>query len=170
MIEKKLVVSVIGPNDSACSEEISQFGEALGKALAKAGHVVCCGGMGGLMAAVCKGAKAESTGFFGATIGILPGKDSSQANPWCDIVIPTGLGIARNTLVVQTGEVVVAVGGGAGTLSEIALAWQLRKKIICINHLGGWSEEMAGRILDYRQDEPILTAATVEEVMALIGK
>lgn len=168
MTAKKVVVSVIGPNDSACTDEIARFGESLGRALAEAGHVVCCGGMGGLMAAVCKGAKAANPDAFGTTIGILPGNDAAEANPWCDIVIPTGLGIARNTLVVQTGGVVVAVGGGAGTMSEIALAWQLGKKIVCVRGLGGWSDEMAGRLLDSRHSQPVLAADTVAEVLALI--
>jgi hypothetical protein len=168
LMTKKIVVSVIGPNDSAATDAIIKFGEQLGAALAGEGYVICCGGMGGLMAAVCRGAKEAFPDFFGTTMGILPGKDASEANEWCDLAIPTGLGVARNTLVVQTGEVAIAVGGGAGTLSEIALAWQLGKKIICINHLGGWSGKLAGQILDPRRDEAILSANTIEEVLALI--
>lgn len=128
-------VSLIGPNASTCTPEIYAFGEKLGQGLADAGFRIVCGGMGGFMEAVCKGAHASWNYVFGTTIGILPGLDREGVNEWVDISIPTGIGIARNQVVVNTGNYVVAVGGGAGTLSEIAFAWQLKKPVLCVTGL-----------------------------------
>jgi uncharacterized protein (TIGR00725 family) len=106
--------------------------EAVGAALASAGAIVVCGGLGGAMAAACRGAKSAG----GLTVGILPGRDASDANPWVDVVIPTGLGETRNALVVGSAAAVIAVDGEYGTLSEIALA--LRSGIPVIG-IGTWS-------------------------------
>lgn len=114
--EAPLRVSVIGAGDASSREEA--LAEALGAALGKAGAVVVCGGLGGVMAAAAKGC----AGAGGLTVGILPGRDGSAANPWITLPLPTGMGEGRNVLVVRAGEAVVAVGGSWGTLSEIALA------------------------------------------------
>lgn len=110
------MVAVIGAGEPDAALE--QVAEAVGGLLAAAGITVVCGGLGGVMAAACRGAKAAG----GGTVGILPGLDPAAANPWVDVAIPTGLGEARNALVVRAGRAVVAIGGGYGTLSEIALA------------------------------------------------
>ena len=119
-----LQVAVIGgsepsPGEAAAAEEV-------GKALARAGATVVCGGLGGVMAAACRGAKAEG----GLTVGILPGSDAAAANAWVDVIVPTGLGEARNAIVVNSGASVVAVGGEYGTLSEIAFALRAGKPVI----------------------------------------
>ena len=88
--------------------------------------------------------------------------------PWVDVVIPTGIGIARNQIVVNTGDRVVAVAGGAGTLSEIAFAWQLKKPILCVEGLGGWSAKLVGEQLDPRRTDSIAGATSVEEVVGWI--
>jgi uncharacterized protein (TIGR00725 family) len=100
------------------SEREPEGAEQVGRELARAGAVLVCGGGAGAMAAACRGAKAEG----GATVGILPGKDRSAANEWVDIAVATGLGEMRNALVVRASDAVIAVSGGYGTLSEIALA------------------------------------------------
>ncbi len=166
----KKTVALIGPNDSQCSDRIKEFGETLGKALADEGYILISGGLGGFMAAVFKGAKKSNHTGEVQTIGIIPGDDKTLANEWCDVVIPSALDIARNTLVVRTGDAVVAVGGGAGTLSEISLAWQIGKRVICIDGLGGWSEKLAGSVLDSRKDQPITSVKTPEEVIATLNK
>lgn len=109
-------VAVVGAGEA--DEALREAGEAVGKALAAAGAVVVCGGLGGVMAAACRGAKSAG----GVTVGLLPGVDPSDANGWVDVVIPTGMGEARNVLVIRASQVVVAIGGEYGTLSEIALA------------------------------------------------
>ena len=109
-------IAVVGPGDAEEDELV--LAEQVGAALADAGAVLVCGGRGGVMAAACRGA-AEHEGL---TVGLLPGNDRSEANRWVRVAIPTGLGEARNVLVVRAAHAVVAVGGGFGTLSEIALA------------------------------------------------
>jgi uncharacterized protein (TIGR00725 family) len=98
----------------------------VGRLVAQRGAVVVCGGLGGAMEAACRGAKQAD----GLTVGILPGSDRSAANPFVDVALPTGLGEARNALVVGAADVVIAVGRGYGTLSEIALALRAGKRVI----------------------------------------
>jgi uncharacterized protein (TIGR00725 family) len=109
-------VAVVGPGDA--SPEDARDAEVIGRGIAEAGGVVVCGGLGGVMAAACRGA-AEAGGM---TVGILPGTDRAAANQWVRVALPTGLGELRNGLVVRAADVVVAVGGAYGTLSEVALA------------------------------------------------
>lgn len=92
--------------------------EDVGRELARRGVTVVCGGLEGVMEAVCRGAKAEG----GVTIGILPGNDPAEANPWVDYPVCTGLGYARNVIVVKSGRAVIAIDGAYGTLSEIGHA------------------------------------------------
>jgi hypothetical protein len=119
-------VAVCGPHEATPEEQA--LAERLGELLAVSGLTVVCGGRGGVMAAVCRGAKRRG----GQTIGILPGTDPSDANEWVDHPICTGLGEARNVVVVASGRVVIAVGGGLGTLSEIALALKLGRPVIAL--------------------------------------
>ena len=100
--------------------------ERVGRALAERGAVVVCGGLGGTMEAACRGAKSAG----GTTVGILPGHDRAEANPYVDVAIPTGLGEARNALVVRAADALIAVGGAWGTLSEIALALRAGKRVV----------------------------------------
>ena len=112
-----MIISVIGSSKTASQEHI-ELAEGVGRELAKRGAKVVCGGLTGIMEAVCRGAKSEG----GTTIGILPGKSTSDANPYVDIPIVTTMGFSRNVIVVNTGQAVIAVGGAFGTLSEIAHA------------------------------------------------
>ncbi|HEX4672129.1 MAG TPA: TIGR00725 family protein [Solirubrobacteraceae bacterium] len=109
-------VAVVGPGDA--SPEEADAAEQVGAGLARAEAVVVCGGLGGVMEAACRGAYRAG----GMTIGILPGTDRAAANEWARVVIPTGMGEMRNALVVRAADAVIAVGGGYGTLSEVALA------------------------------------------------
>ena len=111
-----MIISVIGGGDPPPEAEF--LAEEVGTELARRGAMVACGGLGGVMAAVCRGAKAAG----GTTIGILPGTDPDAANQWVDIPICTGVGYARNSIVVLTGRAVIAVDGAYGTLSEIGHA------------------------------------------------
>ena len=109
-------VSVIG--GGTITTEAASRAEAVGRELAARGHTVVCGGRGGTMAAVCRGAKAEG----GTTIGILPGERREAANDYVDTAIATGLGHARNALVPLNGDAVIALTGGVGTLSALGFA------------------------------------------------
>ena len=122
-------MAVVGTGEASPAAE--REAEAVGRLLAERGAVVVCGGLGGVMAAACRGAKSAG----GTTVGILPGSDRSEANPWVDVAVATGMGEARNAVVVRTADAVVAVAGGYGTLSEMALALRLGRPVVA---LGGW--------------------------------
>lgn len=117
-------VAVVGAGEATTSEE--RLAEEVGTLLAQAGAVVVCGGLGGVMAAACRGALLAG----GTTVGILPGADRREANQWVTVALPTGLGELRNGLLVRAADVVVAVGGEHGTLSEIALALKLGVPVV----------------------------------------
>ena len=122
-------VAVIGPGDADAELEATAYDVGFG--LARHGLVVVTGGLGGVMAAASHGCSAAG----GLVLGVLPGSDTDDANPWVDLAVPTGLGQARNVLVVRTALAVVAVGGSWGTLSEMAIARRLGRPVVAI---GGW--------------------------------
>jgi uncharacterized protein (TIGR00725 family) len=109
-------VAVVGSGDD--DPGTNAAAEIVGRGLARAGAVLVCGGLGGVMAAACRGARAEG----GRTVGLLPGLRREDANEWVDVAIATGLGEARNALIVRAADAVIAIGGEHGTLSEIAMA------------------------------------------------
>ena len=117
-------VAVVGPGDAG-PEQLA-VAEQVGGELARRGAVLVSGGLGGAMEAACRGAREAG----GTTVGILPGFDRAAANEFVDVALPTGLGEARNALVVRAADVLIAVGGGFGTLSEIALALKAGKRVI----------------------------------------
>ncbi|MFB6301557.1 MAG: TIGR00725 family protein [Haloferacaceae archaeon] len=116
-------VSVVG--GGSVTEAEAETAERVGELLGRRGHTLVCGGLGGVMAAACRGASAAG----GTTIGILPGEDRAAANPHVDVPVATGLGHARNALVVLNGAAVVAVDGGDGTLSELGLAGAFERPV-----------------------------------------
>lgn len=122
-----MVVSIIGGAD--CTGHEYEIAEEIGSLLGEAGVVVVCGGRGGVMEAVCRGAQKRG----GLTIGILPSHDPNSGNPYIDVALPTGLGHNRNALVAQAGDAVIAIGGGYGTLSEIGIALKSGRDVIGIN-------------------------------------
>jgi hypothetical protein len=146
------IVAVIGGGRATAEEAAAA--EAVGQALAEAGAVVVCGGRGGVMEAACRGAKVAG----GLTIGILPGARRDEANPYVDVPIVTGLGTARNAVIAQTAQAVVAVGGSYGTLSEIALALVFGVPVV---GLETWEVSRAGH-----PPAPIAYAATPAEAAA----
>lgn len=121
-----MIISVIG-GDAAGSEAV-EAAEAVGRELAKRGVALVCGGRGGVMEAACRGARAEG----GHTIGIMPGRDASESPPneHVEFAVYTGLGYARNIMVVLSGEAIIAIDGSYGTLSEIAYALIHEKPIV----------------------------------------
>jgi uncharacterized protein (TIGR00725 family) len=122
-------VAVVGPGDASPQE--LQAAEEVGAGLAAAGAVVVTGGLGGVMEAACRGARSRQ----GMTLGILPGEDRDAANGWVQVAVATGLGELRNGLVVRAADALVAIGGGHGTLSEVALALKLGRPVV---GLGTW--------------------------------
>jgi uncharacterized protein (TIGR00725 family) len=152
-------IGVIGENDPP--PHLAETAEAVGRCVAEAGAVLVCGGMGGVMEAACRGAQAAG----GHTIGILPGTDRRDGNPYLTVAIPTGLGYARNILVVRAADALIAVGGRFGTLSEIAYAKIEGRPVI---GLDTWT---LGRP---DLPDPIVRAASprdaVERALAAVGR
>ena len=143
----KPMIGVIG--SSSCSPEVARLAEEVGKGIARKGGVLICGGLGGVMEAVCRGAKSEG----GSTIGILPGSSRDDANQWVDIPIVTGMGVARNTIIVSSSQAIISVSGGYGTLSEIGFSLNLGVPIV--------------GLLTWEIDAPIIRAETPEEAVEL---
>lgn len=121
--------------------ELGPLAEEVGRLLAEAGAVVVCGGLGGVMEAVARGASSAG----GAVIGIVPGDSHEQANPHCTYVIPSGVGYARNLAVVAAGEAVIAIGGEWGTLSEIAFARDMGRPVVALD---SWRVTGSGAMKD----------------------
>jgi len=128
-------IAVVGPGSATVAE--LEAAEEAGAAIAEAGAGVVCGGLGGVMEAACRGARSRG----GLTLGLLPGTDREAANGWVVVAVPTGLGEARNALVVRAADAVVAIGGGWGTLSEIALALKTGVPVVGV---GTWEATIGG--------------------------
>ena len=142
--EGEVFIAVIGGGD--CSSEEATLAEAVGRELAKKGATLICGGLGGVMEAACRGAWLER----GRTIGILPGNSPEEANPYVGIPIVTGMGEARNVVIVKSSHAVIAINGEFGTLSEIGHALRNNTPVVGLNT---WSLFKGGQ-----RDKSILEA------------
>jgi uncharacterized protein (TIGR00725 family) len=161
-------IGIIGPNVYNCSDNLYDFGITLGKKIATPERVFVCGGKGGFMEAVCKGVKLSESGFQGQTIGILPEDNDKFANPYIDIAIPTGIGIARNLIVINSSDIIIAAGGGSGTLSELAFAWQKNKKTLCVTAFDGWTEKLAGINIDKQNKNLFIPVDNIAEIKSFL--
>ena len=170
----KPIISVIGDAVVDKDDEEYILGVELGKALVDAGYRVQTGGLGGIMEAVLKGAKESLNYKFGDTIAILPGNDQDEANEYADIKVTTGLDNMRARQVVDA-YAVIAIGGGAGTLAEIATAWSMYKLIIGWNKKG-WSSKLANSKVDERirykeiEDDKVYGFDTINEALVILTK
>lgn len=165
---KKIFVGIIGPGKNTCSEVIYEFGINLGKYLTDHNYLIVCGGKEGIMEAVCKGSHMSEKYIFGSTIGIIPEDNKVFANKYVDIVIPTGIGIARNIQIINTSDIIIAAGGGSGTLSEIAFAWQKGKYVLCHSEFTGWAKELSGKQIDMKQDDLLVPFFNLNDINDLI--
>lgn len=147
-----MLIAIIGGRD--ISAEVEQQAEEVGRELARRGVGVVCGGEVGVMEAVCRGARREN----GLTVGILPGHSALGANPYVQVPIVTGMGYARNNIVVKSGGAVIAIDGSYGTLSEIGIA--LAEGIPVVG-LGTWRVSYPGK----EKEQHFVTAATPREAV-----
>lgn len=152
-MSQRTMIAVVG--GSSPTDDERALAEAVGRAIARAGAVLICGGRGGVMEAACRGAKTGG----GLTVGVLPGASRAEANPYVDLPIVTGLGEARNVIIVRSAHAVIAIGGSYGTLSEIAHALGLGVPVV---GLRTWRVEREGH-----PPAPIHYADTPEETVAL---
>jgi uncharacterized protein (TIGR00725 family) len=164
-----LKIGVIGraqrPGDEL-PEHLLRAAEEVGAAIAARGAVLITGGTGGVMEASAKGAKSGG----GLTVGFLPQGDASHANPYIDLIFPTGLGTVRNVLTARCADSVIAVGGGVGTLNEITLAYDYAIPVVALAGSGGWADRLRpvlldGAYLDERKVVPVTYADTPEDAV-----
>ena len=174
-MEEKKTIAVIG--DAVLDRDDKRYvlARALGKALVENGFKVQNGGHAGVMEAVSLGAHEADNYVFGDVIGILPSSNPNDANPYIDIKVPTGMDLARNAKVVAA-SAVIAIGGGAGTLGEMATAWSMLKLMIAFKGVEGWSDRLADTRLDTRiryegiKEDRVFGASSVEEAISLLLK
>jgi hypothetical protein len=126
-MKKPVNIGVIG--GSACTSSCARIAYTLGKLIAREGWILICGGRGGVMRAAAKGASEHK----GIVVGILPGVNKQEANPYVNVAIPTGIGYVRNFLIVRSSDYLIALEGKYGTLSEISFAFNDNKKVVGIN-------------------------------------
>jgi uncharacterized protein (TIGR00725 family) len=143
----KRCILVIGYGSQICTEDAYWKAYEVGYEIASKGHTLVTGGKGGVMEGASRGAKDAG----GSTIGIVGSNSKLEANRFCDIVIPTGVGEARNFITSFTADAVIVVGGGVGTLIEACVAYIKRKPIIALKGSGGIADKIAGKYLDERQ-------------------
>ncbi|HEX4744646.1 MAG TPA: TIGR00725 family protein [Candidatus Limnocylindria bacterium] len=146
---RPLLITVIGksardPRDPVPSHALAAA-EEVGRLIAEAGAVAVSGGLSGVMEAVSRGAKSAG----GLVVGILPGFDKRDANPYVDIAITTGMGWMRNTLNVRAGDAVIMISGGIGTLNELTVAYE-DKPTVVLEGTGGWSDRIRQFAFDGR--------------------
>ncbi len=153
-----MIIGVIGAAEA--DSELRRKAFEVGERIAKTGAILVCGGLGGVMEAACQGARAAG----GITVGILPGRETSDANPHVTIPVATAMGIARNAIIVRTADVLIAVGGSYGTLSEIAMALNLGKKVV---QLGSWNLSEAGEVDPTLYVSARTPAEAVEKAVAI---
>ncbi|MEM4235354.1 MAG: TIGR00725 family protein [Candidatus Methanomethylicaceae archaeon] len=169
---ESICVAVIGDAHLELGSPKEKIAEIIGYGIIDAGYKLITGGLGGVMEASCRGARKSPKWVNGSIIGLLPGTDPAEANPYVDVVIPTGLDHGRNLIIAQAGAI-IAIGGGAGTLSEIALAWIYRRLIIALR-CEGWSGRLADQRLDERirypdiPEDRVFGASTPEEALRLL--
>lgn len=154
MRTQKITISVIGGHD--IDEKVEQIAHEIGKIVAKNGAILVCGGLSGVMQAASKGAKEAG----GLTIGLLPGKDKKDANPYIDIALPTSIGYARNAMVACSADIVVALPGSHGTLCEVSFALVYGRPVI---DLGGWKRPGMIQVKDVKEAKK-----KIEELVARI--
>ena len=161
---KKRQILVIGNNTNGCTPKHEKIAYEVGAEIAKSDSVLITGGLGGVMAAASHGAHDEN----GLSVGIIPQNDATMANEYCDIVIPTGMGLARDFLNALTADGIIIVGGGSGTLSEVCAAYMYKKPMVAIRNIGGSIEQYIDGFLDHRENIKIIGVDTPQDAVKTI--
>ena len=131
-MDRKLIIGVVGNANLHGDTNKGELAWNVGKLIIDHGYRLATGGLGGVMRSASEGARASANYSDGLVLGVLPSYDPDSANEFIDIALPTGVGVARNVLLMSTCDAIIVVGGGSGTLSEISLAWQMKKLIVAL--------------------------------------
>jgi uncharacterized protein (TIGR00725 family) len=174
-MKRKLQIGVIGyagkeeyKGLGGASKKLLKLAEEVGQRLAKAGAIVVTGGKSGVMSAAAKGAKARN----GTTVGVVKGAARFVSNSYTDVEVVTGM-VADGLdelLIVLMSDAVIVLGGGAGTMQELALAYRNNKPIVVIQNTGGWAERIGDEYMDERKRRSVLFARTAQEAVSLALK
>lgn len=163
-MKRRRQILVIGHNDNGCTPAHEKVAYETGTEIAKSDSVLITGGLGGVMRAASHGAHDEG----GLVVGIIPQDDPSFANEFCDIVIPSGMGLTRDFLNALSADGVIIIGGGSGTLSEVTAAYMHKKPMVAIKNLGGTIAPYIDGYLDHRKNVKILGVDSPKEAVKLI--
>jgi uncharacterized protein (TIGR00725 family) len=163
---RKHQIAVIGYNKDRCTDHSRNIAFEVGKEIARSGSILICGGLGGVMEAACRGAKEND----GLTIGIIPQEEFSFANKFCDIVICTGIGFARDIIVATSADGIIAIGGGVGTMIELGVGYIKNKLMVVVAGSGGVSEMYGGKFLDERKIVPLMIAKDARSAVQMVLK
>ena len=161
---KRRQILVIGHNTNGCTPQHADAAYEVGAAIAGSNSVLITGGMGGVMEAASRGASEAG----GLSVGILPQDDASFANPYCDVVIPTGMGLTRDFLNALSADGIIVIGGGSGTLSEVCAAYMHKKPMVAIRDMGGSVAPYVDGYVDHRKNVRIEGADTPQEAVSAI--
>ena len=159
---KRLIqVLVIGSDGDHCPPATYDAAKEVGAEIAARSAITVTGGLGGVMEAAGRGAKEKG----GMVVGIIPNEDMSYANPYCDIIIPTGIGFARNFITAYSADAAIVVGGGAGTFIEACVAYQKGKPIVALTGSGGTADKIADTFLDDRKTVKVISASSPKDAV-----
>lgn len=171
---KKLQIGLIGsagneeyPQKNSKREKLYKLAEEIGKILAEKGVILTTGGKGGIMKFACKGAKSVG----GITVGIVKGKQRNTSNPSVDVEIVSGMeGCGEETMLILSCDGIIALGGGAGTLQELAIAYRNKKPVVILDTDYGWSSKLADSFLDERRNVKFIVAKTPKQTVDILLK
>jgi uncharacterized protein (TIGR00725 family) len=161
---RKPQIAVIGYNKDRSTDQSRNIAFEVGVEVARSGSVLICGGLGGVMESACMGAKE----YNGVTVGIIPQEEFSFANEFCDIVICTGIGFARDFIVATSCDGIIAIGGGVGTLIELGVGYMIKKIMVAVSGSGGIAEMYGGKFLDERNRVPIIVAKDAYSAVQIV--
>ena len=164
----KQIIAIIGNANIENDIEKQEISFELGKLIIDNGYILATGGFGGVMEYASKGARQSKNYTENSIIGVLPDYNSENANEYIDIAIPTGVGLARNLMLISMANAVIAVGGGSGTLNEISVSWQMNKLIIGLQ-VSGWSEKLCGKALDKRRKDIIFCSKNASDAIKILN-
>lgn len=168
LLTKRIQILVIGHNDNGCTPDHEKIAYEIGYEVARSNCVLITGGLGGVMKAASRGAHDAN----GLTVGIIPQDDASFANEFCDIVIPSGMGLTRDFLTALSADGIIIIGGGAGTLSEICAAYMYKKPMVAIRNTGGTADKFIDGYVDHRKNVKIIgvdsSKDAVKKILELI--
>ena len=165
-MQRRHQILVIGHNNDGCTPEHEGAAYDAGLHIARSGAVLITGGLGGVMRAACHGSHDGG----GLSVGILPQEDHDSANEFCDVVIPTGLGLTRDFINALSADGIIIIGGGAGTMSEVCAAYLHGRPMVAIKGTGGTADQVAGNYLDHRKKIIVREAESAQEAVEIILK